>query len=390
MQSLIIEVDLSRLGLGPKPEAIHLLPGLGHLQKLLFDFSTSQLERAPEAPMETLILACRRFYGQREDIPDAPTESPENKDSGGSASSSSQQNQPSAVDSSAISISDISDGFIRVTSPDFQEYTKISVLEPDDDDDDDDEDEEEDDHDNTRSETPDWDSDSDSDEYDYANISTCSSSYSSSTCSDSDSSSNPDTSVVLPPPSIQEEKSFYCSDKHLSICNHLLRLRNNVNSLRMAGFSNEYAHAFISTMFPEAKSLPLEHHSYRVAPSTLWPRLHGQKSWVDAGQGTLTLDDHEIMPDPCVFPEGPIQLPPPMVCQSGIKSFPGCLEPTKRPRNNTTSSGSSWPSQKSLESNEEANTSKSSRSSDEKSRVKKLLDKYKERSRRRPRPTSAP
>jgi hypothetical protein len=127
-----------------------------------------------------------------------------------------------------------------------------------------------------------------------------------------------------------------------------------------------------------------------VAPSTLWPRLRGQKSWIDAGRGTLILDDHEVIPEPCVFPEGPIQLPPPVVYKSGIRSLPWCREPTHRPRNSTTSSGSSWPSQRSLESSDEANTSKSSRSSDEKSRMQKLLDKCKEKSRRRPRPISAP
>ncbi|KAH6609031.1 hypothetical protein Trco_002377 [Trichoderma cornu-damae] len=378
MKSLIVEIDLSRLGLGPRSGAVQLLPCLGHLQDLLFGFSTSQLERAPEAPLETLILACRRFHGQREKIPDPPTEALDKNDSDRSGPDRSgpdnSQGQPSAVDSCGkSSSSDASDLTIRVASPDPEASIEQSILEPDDD---------------AKSEDPN--SDPDSDDYESVSIFIESSGSSSPTCSSSsDSSSDPDASLA-PPPSIPEEEPFYCPEKHLSICNHLLRLRDNVSSLRMAGFSNEYSHAFISTMFPNAKSLPPEHHSYRIAPSTLWPRLRGQKSWIDAGQGTLLLDDHEVTPDPCIFPEGPILPPPPIIYKAGITSFPSCPEPTHRPRNNTVSSGSSWPSQRSLESNEEANTSKSSRSSDEKSKMQKLLDKYKQKSRRRPRPISAP
>ncbi|UKZ49262.1 hypothetical protein TrVGV298_003507 [Trichoderma virens] len=381
MKSLIIEIDLSRLGLGPAPKAGDLLPGIDHLQRLLLDFSLSQLERAPEAPLETLILACRRFHGRREDIPDPAAETLESKDSV-RASSESPQNQHSSAESSGrLSSCDISDRTSRVFSPAPEEFFEQTELDFEDDDEEEEEEEgDEDEHE---------DSYIDSDEDYVVNMSYESSDYSSDSSFSSDSSSSPDTSLA-PPPSIQEEDPSYCPDKHLFICNHLLRLRNRVTSLRIAGFSDAYSHAFIATLFPEAKFLPLAQHSYRVAPSTLWPRLRGQKSWIDAGQGTLILDDHEVIPEPCIFPEGPIQLPPPIVYKSSIRSLSLCPEPINRPRNNTVSSGSSLPSQKSLESNEEANTSKSSRSSYEKSKVQKLLDKYKEKSRRRPRPTSAP
>ncbi|PKK46796.1 hypothetical protein CI102_8671 [Trichoderma harzianum] len=378
IKSLVIEVDLSRLGLGPTPQAIDLFPGTGHLQRLLLEFSLSQLERAPEAPLEALILVCRRFHGEREDIPDPPEDISESKISV-RASSASPQNQYSSAESSGRQSScDLSERTVRVVSPAPEDFFENSELEFEYDD------EEEQDGDD---EHTNW--DEDSDEGYVVNMSFESSEESSDSFSSSDSSSNPDTSLALPP-SIQEEDLSYCPDKHLSICNHLLRLRNKVTSLRIAGFSEAYSHAFIATLFPEAKFLPLAQHSYRVAPSTFWPRLRGQKSWVDAGQGTLILDDHEVMPEPCIFPEGPFQLPPPIVYKSSIKSFPMGLETTTRPRNNTVSSGSSLPSQKSLESNEEANTSKSSRSSCEKSKVQKLLDRCKEKSRRRPRPTSAP
>ncbi|KAK6446077.1 hypothetical protein FP744_10002326 [Trichoderma asperellum] len=382
MRSLVIEIDLSRLGLGPSPSAAALLPGIGRVQDLIFNFSVSQLKRPLEAPLETLILACRRFYGEREDIPKPPIVSVDKQ-----VSNSDNTQNPSAaiVDtSSKPSSSNVSERISRAISPAPQDSFEQSVLITHNDTksefytgdiDDDDEIEDGDDGDEDDDEDGDIDADS---------------SFESSYCSSSssDSSSNADTSVA-PTPSIPDETPFYCPDKHLSICNHLARLRNKVTSLRIVGFSDAYSHALIATIFPQVKAFPIENHSYRVAPSTLWPRLRGQKSWIDAGRGTLVLDDHEVIPEPCIFPEGLIQLPPPVIYRSGIRSLPWCREPTHRPRHNTTNSGSSWPSQRNMESNN-GNISTSSQRSDEKSRMQKLLGKYKEKSRRRSRPISAP
>lgn len=374
MSSLVIEIDLSRLGLGPSPAAISLLPGIKRVQDLILNFSTSQLGRAPEAPLESLILACRRFYGERECKLSA---------------SENTQNSSSAIaidKSSKSSSSDISERIARAISPAPPESFRQSVLIT---------------HDHTKSELVTWDlddgeeedgdEDEEDDDDDEDGDTDGNSSFESSYCSSSssDSSSNADASLLAPTPSMPEEKPFYCPDKHLSICNHLARLRNKVTSLRIVGFSNEYSHAIIATIFPQLKALPIANHSYRVAPSTLWPRLRGQKSWIDAGRGELVLDDHDVIPEPCIFPEGMIQLPPPVIYRSGIRSLPWCREPTHRPRHNATNSGSSWPSQTSMESSE-ANTSTNSRRSDDKSRMQRLLAKYKERSRRRPRPVSAP
>ncbi|KAL7927095.1 hypothetical protein ACQKWADRAFT_309007 [Trichoderma austrokoningii] len=383
MRSLVIEIDQSRLGLGPNPSALTLLPAISRVQDLILNFSTSQLRRAPEAPFETLILACRRFYGEREDIARLVAEPTNEKDSKNLQSSS----------SSAVII-DKSQRIARAISPAPQDSFRQSVLisrsdtknesvtwDLDDGEDayDDDEDEDDDEFDDDEEED-DGDEVSDID----ANSSFESSYYSSS---GSDSSSNADTSLLPPLP---EEKTFYyCPDKHLAICNHLARLCNKVTSFRIVGFSDDYSHALISTIFPQAKASSIANHAYRVAPSTLWPRLRGQKSWVDDGSGTLVLDDHEVIPEPCIFPEGLIQLPPPVIYRSGIRSLPWCCEPTYRPRHNATNSGSSWPSQRSMESND-ANTSANSRRSDDKSVMQKLLGKYKEKSRRRPRPVSAP
>ncbi|UKZ90384.1 uncharacterized protein TrAFT101_005407 [Trichoderma asperellum] len=379
VQSLVIEIDLSRLGLGPSPSATALLPGIGRVQDLIFDFSVSQLKRPLEAPLETLILACRRFYGEREVIP-KPHIGPVDKQDAGNT----QNPSADIVDkSSKPSPSNISERISRAISPAPQDSFEQSVLIT---------------HNDTKSEFYTWDLDDDDeiedgdddDDDDEDGDMDADSSFESSYCSSlsSDSSSNADTSLA-PTPSIPEETPFFCPDKHLSICNHLARLRNKVTSLRIVGFSDEYSRALIATIFPQAKAFPIENHSYRVAPSTLWPRLRGQKSWIDAGRGTLLLDDHEVIPEPCIFPEGLVQLPPPVIYRSGIRSLPWCREPTHRPRHSTTNSGSSWPSQRSMESND-GNISTSSQRSDEKSRMQKLLGKYKEKSRRRSRPISAP
>ncbi|TFB02544.1 hypothetical protein CCMA1212_005248 [Trichoderma ghanense] len=390
MRSLVIEIDLSRLGLGPAPPTARLLPCTTNLQRLLHNFSLSQLGRAPEAPLETLILACRRFHGQREDMPDPnpPPTAPSNETKYSARAvfeEAELQSQSFVAEiSGRLSSCDISGMIARALSPapdESFEHSEISFEESYIDQD-------------AESEQADSYiySDDDNEDADLVNISFISdnscASYPSSSSSDSDSSSDQDTPLALPHsiPEEDEQPPSYCPDKHLSICNHLIRLRNNVNSLRMAGFSEAYTNAFIATLFPESKILPLRFHSYRVAPSTFWPRLRNQKSMIDSGRGVPMLDDHEVIPEPCIFPEGPFQLPAPVVymCPS-IKSLPA-----HRPRNNTASSGSSWPSQASLESAEEAtNTSKSSRSSYEKSVVQKLLERYK-KSRRRPRPTSAP
>ncbi|KAL7807099.1 hypothetical protein V8C26DRAFT_439709 [Trichoderma gracile] len=382
MRSLIIEIDLSRLGLGPDPQAAHLLPCTANLQRLLQNFSISQLRRVPEAPLETLILACRRFHGQREDIPNPP--SVQSKPSVRVTLEQESHNQSFVAEiSGRLSSCDIPGMIARALSPAPDESLEQSDLSFEDSYLEQDAEREQAD---SYIYSDDYDDDEDDDIVNVSFISDASyMSYSSS--SDSDSSSNQDTPLAIPHaiPEEDEQPPLYCPDKHLSVCNHLIRLRNNVNSLRMVGFSEAYTKAFIATLFPESKVLPLGFHAYRVAPSTFWPRLRNQTSMVDSGRGEVMLDVHEVVPEPCIFPEGPFQLPAPIVykCLS-IKSLPA-----HRPRNNTASSGSSWPSQKSVESAAEASTSKSSRSSYEKSVVQKLLERYK-KSRRRPRPTSAP
>ncbi|KAK1245900.1 hypothetical protein MKX07_004969 [Trichoderma sp. CBMAI-0711] len=306
MRSLVIEIDLSRLGLGPSPQAAHLLPCTAKLQHLLHNFSISQLQRAPEAPLESLILACRRFHGQREDIPVVPPPSVQSKNSVSVVVEEEEElhhHQSFVAEiSGRLSSCDIPGMIARALSPapdESFEHTDLSLeasyISQD-----------------AESEQADSyiysdDYDDDDEDVDIVNISFMSdnnnnnsyasyTSSSSSSDSDSDSSSNPNTPLAIPHaiPEEDEQPPLYCPDKHLSICNHLIRLRNNVNSLRMVGFSEAYTNAFIATLFPESKTLPLRYHSYRVAPSTFWPRLRGQKSMVDSGRGEVMLDAHEL------------------------------------------------------------------------------------------------
>ncbi|KAK5992984.1 hypothetical protein PT974_06409 [Cladobotryum mycophilum] len=119
----------------------------------------------------------------------------------------------------------------------------------------------------------------------------------------------------------------YCDDSDLLICNRLIRLRNRLNSIRMAGFSDDY-----TGNEQPAEQQQQQPYSYRVAPSTAWPRLGGQKSWVDAHDGHLVVDDHDVHDQvPTAFPEGAMQLPPPVVSPDGTVTLPdmGPLPPRR-------------------------------------------------------------
>jgi hypothetical protein len=65
MQSITIELDMTTLGFGPEPSAIMLNPGtlnvFAHLQR----FVDGQKKRSRESNLGSLVLLCRRFYGNR-------------------------------------------------------------------------------------------------------------------------------------------------------------------------------------------------------------------------------------------------------------------------------------------------------------------------------------
>ncbi|PHH65365.1 hypothetical protein CDD81_2469 [Ophiocordyceps australis] len=65
MRSLVVEIDMSCLGLGADAAATRLLPGLGRIEALLDDLVASQLRRDESLPLHHLVLLCRRFHGSR-------------------------------------------------------------------------------------------------------------------------------------------------------------------------------------------------------------------------------------------------------------------------------------------------------------------------------------
>lgn len=77
----------------------------------------------------------------------------------------------------------------------------------------------------------------------------------------------------------------YCDDKHLRILDSLKCLRGMVERARIVGCSEEYATDFIRYLWvdmPEDESERAK-HCRRIAPSTLYPLLQGQSSYLDYG-----------------------------------------------------------------------------------------------------------
>ncbi|KAF9876979.1 hypothetical protein CkaCkLH20_05825 [Colletotrichum karsti] len=205
MQQIVLELDMTRLGFGPGKKAYKLRAGTINLDTQIKMFVESQLKRS--CSLKSLVLLCRRFYGQRPQViaPLGATES----------------------------------------NPD----DLVEVYEP-------------------------------------------------------------EGSLAMQK---ADDGVYYCPDEALHVCEPLTRLEWMIDSMRLVGFSNQYTHFLIRRIFPvhhDANSL--KHHSYRVAPSCVWPRLPGQSSWIDTGRGRIQLDDHSREYLRGLYsPEGAIQLPPP-------------------------------------------------------------------------------
>ncbi|KAM0551910.1 hypothetical protein ACHAPJ_008249 [Fusarium lateritium] len=140
-------------------------------------------------------------------------------------------------------------------------------------------------------------------------------------------------------PPVQE----YCPDSYLVFCNNLLHLKGRINSIRMCGFSEDYTARFVGTLFSnENKNL-----AYRVAPSTIWPKLSGQRSYMDMGDGNLALDEHEVsaandIPSVLRTWEGCVQLPPPIIDANGNLLLPAVVGDLQQLRNAVARSGTSF------------------------------------------------
>ncbi|KAF7561458.1 hypothetical protein G7046_g2687 [Stylonectria norvegica] len=298
MRNIVIEVDMTRLGLGPAPEAVNLLAGVGHIEALLYKFVKSQLSRGDSRPLNSLVLLCRRFYGQRSDCPQARPTTPWS----GRVDAQSRRSLRSDSDPLSESTCEIhreADGK-RTATPDCS-LRKMNS--------------------------------------DMTDTSSCGHVGDDSLFPQDNEGGRlrqSDGPSLLSPLAMNHD-GHYCPDSYLTICNHLLRLRGRVSSLRMCGFSEAYTNRFIATLFPSARNHP-ERHSYRVAPSTIWPHLIGQKSCTDIGDGMLAIDHHdaargEEVPKVLAQWEGCVQLPPPVLDSQGDASLPPIVDTLQRMRN---------------------------------------------------------
>ncbi|KAL2881212.1 hypothetical protein SGCOL_003503 [Colletotrichum sp. CLE4] len=65
MQQVIVELDLTRLGFGPGKEACKLRAGTVNMDDLIGAFVKGQLRRKTYSTLKSLVLLCRRFWGER-------------------------------------------------------------------------------------------------------------------------------------------------------------------------------------------------------------------------------------------------------------------------------------------------------------------------------------
>ncbi|KAI5458230.1 hypothetical protein BGZ63DRAFT_392947 [Mariannaea sp. PMI_226] len=287
-QHISVEVDLSRLGCGSSSDAAALLPGLEHIEALIHDFVQSQLRRDTRQPVASLILLCRRFYGERYQEPFA-TSFTERSSTASNHSRLSHRSDPlfGVVNMRTPSpgIERTSSGSSPVRSPYFYPEEAIIDAMPGDD------------------------------------------------IIDTELLKNQEEDKTPASPYVLIHGADYCPDSYLTMCDSFLHLRGLVDSLRMCGFGETYTNNFITSFF-SCNQTDMERSAYRVSPSTIWPRLSGQKSYVDVGEGQhYTLDDHSAVasgvtaagqPEDAelIAWEGCVQLPPLMTDSCGNARLP--------------------------------------------------------------------
>ncbi|KAF5013464.1 hypothetical protein FDECE_540 [Fusarium decemcellulare] len=302
--NIVIEVDMSLLGCGAGPLAYKLLSNAEHTSRLLRAFAISQLKRSESLPMASLVLLCRRFYGQRPDLRQelTPGGHSRNTSNHSSRSTRTQKSEPSGTMRG-----------IKLKSPG-RKITMEQLLRQ------------------------------------------------------ADAQSEPETAADFGPKISMRSASLpsgplsrqYCPDSYLLICNQLLYLRGRVDSLRMCGFTEKYTTCFIQTLFPDVRVDP-ELHSYRVTPSTLWPKLSGQRSHVDMGEGYMAVDQHKLpgeVPPYLLRWEGCVQLPPPVVNEHGVSCLPPIVNDLQRQRSHVVRAGTSLSERTSEQMRKESGDSK--------------------------------
>lgn len=311
MRSIILEVDMSRLGLGPAGS--QLGPGLNALGSLLHDFGIAQMQRDETLPLENLVLMCRRFYGKRTDgagpaaVPSDHSSHAAGADAQSKASSASSHSS-SKTASPTKERRDVAASArpAKLDEPQSQPHQDGTVT------------------------AIDW----------HAVNATRKSSLtkkssqatitsSTSTQTKVSTSTGAKTAINQPPAPLARQPepaldTSYCPDAYLSVCNHLARLRGRLDSLRLVGFGEQYSHQLLATLFPDIRTVRIQEHSYRVAPSTAWPLLPGQAAYLDAGQGrgiVLVTKGGGAGPLPLKvkgLPQGPVMPPPPNIIRAVV------------------------------------------------------------------------
>ncbi|UNI24826.1 hypothetical protein JDV02_010542 [Purpureocillium takamizusanense] len=322
MRSIILEVDMSHLGLGPV--GAQLGPCLNALGSLLHDFGVAQMQRDEGHPLESLVLMCRRFYGKR-------------PGGTGPATVASDVSPPAAVSADAkpraSSLSSHSSS--KATSPTKERRRPAKV-----------DDHQSQPHQDDSVTTIDWHAVNATRKAGLAKTSP-QAIITSSTSSQAKASTSavPKMANSQPVPLARGsarqsepplDTTSYCPDAYLSVCNHLARLRGRLESLRLVGFGEQYSHQLLATIFPGIRETRIHEHSYRIAPSTAWPLLPGQAAYLDAGHGRgIVLVTKGGGTGPLNLkvkglPQGPVMPPPPVVVRAvpslhahsgGVESF---------------------------------------------------------------------
>ncbi|CAM1508559.1 Fc.00g054070.m01.CDS01 [Cosmosporella sp. VM-42] len=335
MQNIAIEVDMSRLGFGPGPEAINLLTGTDHISTLLQNFVISQLRRDESRPLDSLVLLCRRFHGRRNDS-DGTNPIMEQSGRASAHSRRSQKSEKEHLTKTSSSVSREREEN-RSSSPGLSlEFSNSAPT----------------------------------------IVATRNDSFSSQGSPDLKFSDWPNSRLS------QSHQLEYCPDSALAICNRLIHLSSRTNSLRMCGFSESYTNSFIATLMSSSHGCP-ERNSYRVTPSTVWPRFSGQKSFLDTTEGHLVQDDHDTaktveVPKAFAQWEGCVQLPPPILDPQGSAVLPPVVDLLQRMRKRSLGSSTpiSYEACPRLGQQLDLATVPAQGTSNDRRRLAKLLEKY--------------
>lgn len=283
MRSVILELDMTKLGHGPELQAVNLLPGTRHIEKLVKAVAESQRSRGEDRPLQEFTLLCRRFYGVRElefktleDLVLPQTPSYLNAQKGqerNSNKSPDESTMSSSPDSSVLPTIPAARRRPSASSSTSSQDTSMSTVKP-------------------------------------------SGESASSSLVDGDEDEAADDS------SKRAARVEYCPEYHFSICSPLLDvLRGRVSSLRVCGFGDQCTQLFVSALFP-----PDSQYAYHLAPSSgPWGRLADQKRYVDIGQGNVIFDSELLDTDtatPWLCFQGPVMPPPPIVNPDKTLSLP--------------------------------------------------------------------